>query len=156
MLLHPLRPDQLEMLADHVRTANKATSELLSAILAGTARRLSFPSSAANAARVRQFIDAGALTEAAFALIDFELPQWKLRRIAYDGGEWHCALSRERELPDWLDEAVEARHRDLALALLSSYVETKRQIEMSRELRRPSVPQTRAEQYQPVCCNNFA
>jgi len=33
-------------------------------------------------------------TDAALALIDLELPQWQVRRIAYDAGEWHCALSR--------------------------------------------------------------
>jgi len=89
--------------------------------------------SAASAARLRQLIEAGALTEAAFALIDLELPQWKLRRITYDGGEWHCAMSRERELPEWLDEAVEARHASLTLAILSVYIETVRQIEVSKK-----------------------
>ena len=39
----------------------------------------------------------GAWTDAALALIDLELPQWQFRRIAYDEGEWSCALSRERE-----------------------------------------------------------
>jgi hypothetical protein len=111
---------------------------------------------AANAVQLRQLIDAAALTEAAFVLIDVELPQWKLRRITYDGGEWHCALSRERELPEWLDDAVEARHASLTLAILSAYIETVRQIEISREPNRPSVPQTWAEQYEPVCCDNFA
>ena len=28
--------------------------------------------------------------------------QWQVRRIVYDAGEWHCALSRQRELPDWV------------------------------------------------------
>jgi len=40
------------------------------------------------------------------ALIDLELPPWQVRRIAYDEGEWHCALSRQRELPDWLDQSI--------------------------------------------------
>ena len=40
-----------------------------------------------------------AWTEAALALIDLELPQWQVRRIAYDEGEWYCALSRAREFP---------------------------------------------------------
>ena len=158
VLLHPLRSEQLETLADQVRTTDEPTSELVSAVLVGTARRLSLPSSGADAVQLRQFIDAGALTEAALALIDAELPQWKLRRITYDEGEWHCALSRERELPDWLDQAVEVRHASLTLAILSAYIETVRQIEMSREPSRPSVPQTprEREQYEPVCCDNFA
>ena len=67
-----------------------------------------------------------AWTDAALALIDLELPLWQVRRIAYDEGEWHCALSRERELPDWLDQSIEARHTDLALAILSAFVEAQR------------------------------
>jgi hypothetical protein len=35
-------------------------------------------------------------------------------------------LSRERELPDWLDRSVEARHPDLALAILSAFIEARR------------------------------
>jgi hypothetical protein len=153
-----LRSEQLEPLTEQVSTRVEATSELLSATVVATARRLSLPSSAANAVQLRQFIDAGALTEAAFALINLELPQWKLRRITYDEGEWYCALSRERELPEWLDEAVEARHASLTLAILSAYIETVRQTEISREPNRPSVPQTQreGEQYEPVCCDNFA
>ncbi len=46
--------------------------------------------------------------------MELELPLWQVRRIAYDEGEWHCALSRERELPDWLDAAVEARYSSRA------------------------------------------
>ena len=157
MFLHSSRSGQLATLAGQANAADEATSELLTKIVIATERRLSLPSQAAGAARLRQLIEADALTEATFALIDLELPQWKLRRITYDGGEWHCAMSRERELPEWLDEAVEARHASLTLAILGAYIETVRQIEVSREPNRPSVPQTRAlMQYEPVCCDNFA
>ncbi len=157
MFLQPLRSEPLATLARQVSAADEATSKLLSEIVGATLRRGSFPSKADNAAQLRQLIDAGALTEAAFALIDLELPQWQIRRIIYDEGEWHCAVSRQRELPEWLDQAVEARHASLTLAILSAYIETVRQIEVSREPNRPSVPQTRAAmQYEPVCCDNFA
>jgi hypothetical protein len=59
-------------------------------------------------------------------LLDRELPQWQVRRLAYDDGEWYCALSRQRELPDWLDRSVETHHADLALAILSALVEARR------------------------------
>ena len=157
VFLQPLRSEPLATLAGQVSAADEATSKLLSEIVVATLRRGSFPSKAANAAQLRQLIDAGALTEAAFALIDLELPQWQIRRITYDEGEWHCAVSRQRELPEWLDQAIEARHASLTLAILSAYIETVRQIEVSREPNRPSVPQTRAAmQYEPVCCDNFA
>jgi hypothetical protein len=46
-------------------------------------------------------------------------------------------LSRQRELPDWLDQSVEAHHEDLALALLCAFVEARR---ISASSIRPSVP----------------
>jgi hypothetical protein len=106
-------------------------------------------------ARVERLIQSGAWTDAALALIDLELPQWQIRRIAYDEGEWHCALSRQRELPDWLDQSVEARHADLALAILSAFVEAQR---ISVPSSRPSVPAVRPDLnplYEPVCSDNF-
>jgi len=36
------------------------------------------------------------------------------------------------------------------------YIETLRQVEVSREPSRPSVPQVRADQCEPLCCENFA
>ena len=69
-------------------------------------------------AQIERLIGSGAWTDAALAMIDLELPQWRLRRIAYDEGEWHCALSQQRELPDWLDQTIEAHHADLPLAIL--------------------------------------
>ena len=98
----------------------------------------------------------GAWTDAALALIDLELPQWQVRRIAYDDGEWYCALSRERELPDWLDRSIEARHADLALAILSAFVDARR---LSAPLKRTSVPPVPRHVNplcQPVCCDNFS
>jgi hypothetical protein len=156
MFLDPLRSEQLATLAGQISSADEATSELISAIVVATAQRLSVPGAAANAVQLRHLIDAGALNEAAFALINLELPQWKLRRITYDEGEWHCAMSRQRELPEWLDQAIENSHASLTLAIVSIYIETLRQIEASREPSRPSVPQTRGDQFEPVCCDNFA
>ena len=153
MFLHSIRSQQLATLAARVSAADEATPELLSGIVAETARRLSAPD---DAAQLHQLIEAGALTEAAFAVINLELPLWQIRRITYDEGEWHCAMCRQRELPEWLDEAIETTHASLTLAIVSVYIETLRQIEASREPSRPSVPQTRGDQFKPVCCDNFA
>src|SRR5665213_2345067 len=153
---HSHRSEQLATLAAQVRVAEEATPEMFSEIVGQTCQRRSAPNKATNTERLHQLIDAGALTEAAFALITLELPQWKLRRITYDEGEWHCALSRQRELPEWLDQAIEATHRSLTLAVVGVYIETLREIEASREPSRPSVPQVRAFQFEPLCCENFA
>jgi hypothetical protein len=153
MFLHSPCSEQLATLARKVSLADEATPELLSEIVAKTARRLS---ALGDAAQLDQLIDAGALTEAAFALVNLELPLWQIRRITYDEGEWHCAMSRQRELPEWLDQAIETSHASLTLAIVSVYIETLRQIEASREPSRPSVPQTWGDQFEPVCCDNFA
>jgi hypothetical protein len=138
-------------LGERLRDAYAVTAEFLSDIIRQTCRR--FPST--GHARVERLIQSGAWTDAALALIDLELPQWQIRRIAYDDGEWHCALSRQRELPDWLDQSIEARHADLALALLSAFVEAQRS---SAPSSRPSVPAVRPDAdalYEPVCSDNF-
>jgi hypothetical protein len=90
------------------------------------------------------------------ALIDLELPQWQLRRIAYDEGEWHCALSRERELPDWLDQSAEGRHADLALAILSAFVEARRLSTLAGRSSVPVVPHKTDALYEPILSENFA
>src|SRR4249919_593141 len=87
--------------------------------------------------RIKRLIGSDAWTDATLALIDLELPLWQVRRIAYDEGEWYCALSRERELPDWLDRSIEAHHTDLALAILSAFVEAQH---ITAPATRPSVP----------------
>jgi hypothetical protein len=92
---------------------------------------------------------------AALALIDLELPLWQVRRIAYDEGEWYCALSRERELPDWLDRSIEVRHADLALAVLGAFVEAQRIAAPSSRTSVPAVSRDANPLCEPVCCDNF-
>jgi hypothetical protein len=143
-------------LGDRLRDACSVTAEFLSDIIHATCRR--FPSVDRNFknARIERLIESQAWTDAALALIDLELPQWQLRRLAYDEGEWHCALSRQRELPDWLDQSIEAHHADLALAILSAYVEAQRISAPSRRTSVPRVPQEATAMYEPICSDNFA
>src|SRR5580765_6041873 len=113
-------------LGDRLRDAYVVTAEFLSDIIRQTCRRFPSEGQGSKTARIERLIESSAWTDAALALIDLELPQWQIRRIAYDEGEWHCALSRQRELPDWLDQSIESRHSDLALAMLSVFVEAQR------------------------------
>jgi hypothetical protein len=146
--------DPLEI-GDRLGAAHAVTAELMSAIVGAACRRFPSMGQADKTARIEQLIASEAWTDAALALIDLELPLWQVRRIAYDEGEWYCALSRERELPDWLDRSIEARHADLALAILSAFVEAQR---LTAPSSRPSVPAVAREAnplYEPVCCDNF-
>ncbi len=152
-LLEQQTPVQL---GDRLRDACGVTADFLSEIMRASCRRFPSASQSAKTARVERLIQSCAWTDAALALLDLELPQWQVRRIAYDEGEWHCALSRQRELPDWLDQSIEARHADLALAILSAFVEALR---ISAPLSHTSVPAVRPDAnafYEPVCSDNFA
>ncbi|WP_187435758.1 hypothetical protein [Bradyrhizobium hipponense] len=142
-------------LSKRLRNAHAMTRPLIFDIIEHACRRLPPLGHSERTARIMRLIDAEAWTDAALALMAIELPLWQVRRIAYDEGEWHCALSRERELPDWLDAAVEAHHADLALALLSAFVEVQA---LAVEMSRPSVPSVRPllyPLYEPAACDNF-
>ena len=145
----------LDALDSALHHAREPTLDLLAKIISGACTRARHCAKGEKFDRLMHFARIGAWTEAAFALIELELPQWQLRRIAYDGGEWHCALSRHRELPDWLDQSIETHHTDLALALLTALMEAQ---QLAPASSRPSVPPApRAEAFvAPLCCDNFA
>ena len=54
-----------------------------------------------------RLIEAGAWTDAAITLIGCELPNWGVRRLVCEEGEWLCSLSRQPNLPIFLDESAE-------------------------------------------------
>ena len=142
-------------LDDRLRDAHAVTGALLSEVVGETCRRFPSAGQTAKTTRIQQLIGSAAWTDAALALIDLELPQWQVRRIAYDDGEWYCALSRERELPDWLDHSIEARHADLALAILSAFVDARRLSAPANRTSVPTVSRDANRHYEPVCCDNF-
>ncbi|TPQ33450.1 hypothetical protein C2U70_19260 [Bradyrhizobium guangdongense] len=142
-------------LGARLRSAPAMTRPLMLDVIDTACRRIPSLGSSERTARLARLIDAGAWADATLALMALELPLWQVRRIAYDDGEWHCALSRERELPDWLDSAVDARHPDLAIALLSAFAEAQT---LAAAASRPSVPSVRAAldpRYEPVGCDHF-
>src|ERR1700694_4789842 len=100
--------DPLE-LGDRLRDTPAVTAELIAQVSGETCRRFPSMGQTGKTARIEQLIGSEAWTDAALALIDLELPLWQVRRIAYDEGEWYCALSRQRELPDWLGASIEGR-----------------------------------------------
>ncbi len=143
-------------LGERLRDVGAATPELIAEVIDLACRRFPPQGQTAKTARIEQLINARAWTEVALALIDLELPLWQVRRIAYDEGEWYCALSRERELPDWLDRSIEARHADLTVAILSAFVEAQC---IAASESRPSVPTTPRQVdplYEPLCSDHFA
>ena len=141
-------------LSQHLCEASEVDANLMTEVIGTACRRYPSLSQSRKTARVDQLVRSGAWTDAALSLIDLELPFWQVRRLAYDDGEWYCALSRERELPDWLDQSIEARHTDLALAILGAFVEARSICEPES---RASVPGVYASDfYEPLSIENFS
>jgi hypothetical protein len=155
MLLSLQRHD-CRQLNDRLRNADAVTAELISEVIDETCRRFPSMGQTGKTARIERLIGSGAWLDAALALIDLELPQWQVRRIAYDEGEWHCALSRERELPEWLDQSIETRHADLPLAILSAFVDARRASQPSGRTSVPTVAHDPNPLHEPVLSDNFA
>jgi hypothetical protein len=143
-------------LSDRLRNAHEMTPELMSEIIDGSCRRYPSVGQTDKTARIERLIGSAAWTDAALALVDLELPLWQVRRIAYDDGDWYCALSRERELPDWLDQSIEGRHADLSLAILSAFVEAQHLLAPSIMTSVPAVRRDVNPVYEPICCDNFS
>ena len=151
-----LRHQDVPGLAGRIRNAHAVTADLMSSVVEAACRRFPSVGQVAKTARIERLINSEAWTDAALALIDLELPQWQVRRIAYDDGEWHCALSRARELPEWLDQSIEANHSDLPLAILSVFVAARQVTAPFDKTSAPTGRRDIAAIYEPVCCDNFA
>lgn len=145
----------LQDLGERIRSATSTNATLVSDIVGAACRRFPSPGRGEKSARIEQLIRSGAWTDFALALIELELPLWHIRRLAYDEGEWHCALSRECELPDWLDQAIETRHADLALAILGAFVEARRVNQGESRTSVPAVNRTGLDFYEPLSADNF-
>jgi len=146
----------LGSLSEHLREASEVDANLMTEVIGTACRRYPSLSQSRKTARVDQLVRSGAWTDAALSLIDLELPFWQVRRFAYDDGEWYCALSHERELPDWLDQSIEARHSDLALAILNAFVEAQRTSEPKSRTSVPAVKGAALDLYEPLSIDNFS
>ncbi|MDE2603071.1 MAG: hypothetical protein KGL62_11985 [Bradyrhizobium sp.] len=151
----PGNHDDAADLPDRLRDAKAVTSELLSSVIASVCRRFPSVGQPEKTAQVGRLMASEAWTDAVLTLLGIELPQWQVRRIAYDEGEWHCALSRERELPDWLDQSIEAHHPDLALAMLCAFVDARLAGMPSSQTSVPAVPHDANASCALLCCDNF-
>jgi hypothetical protein len=154
--LHDASELNASELNDRLRDAHTVTAGLISVVIEAACRRFPSVGQSEKTARIERLIASEAWTDTVFALIELELPQWQVRRIAYDEGEWHCALSRERELPEWLDQSIEAHHPDLPLAILSAFVDAQRISSPSTRTSVPIVQRDANALYEPLCSDNFA
>jgi hypothetical protein len=136
--------------------AQAVRPDLLARVVDGACRRTGLRSDTVRSARISRLIAAQAWTETALALVELELPQWRLRRLLYEDGAWHCVLCRPWNVPAWLGDTAQACHECLPLAILSAFVEAVQVGEASAGQMRGSVPECHAAaRGEILCCDNF-
>jgi hypothetical protein len=156
------RESRLPDLQDQLRRAHDVTPDLMSKVVAGAGTRFTMPSCAGKAAKIGRLIVSEAWTDAALALVELELPHWKLHRLVYEQDAWLCSLNKQWNLQVWFYDCAEARHQSLPLAILSALIEAQQCSEPPSEAMSSraasSVPQCGGEAGFPVetmCCDNF-
>ena len=155
MTFDPNHEEHLRELQQELHRAHAITSAINPGVIARACPRLQAQRLAASTTVIR-LIESGAFADAALALLDLELPQWKLRRLIREDDEWHCSLSKQLGLPAEFDEMAEATHESLPLAILIAFVEARHRSFTAGEARPTSVPQIQPAQGYAICCDNFA
>jgi hypothetical protein len=145
----------LDRLDKALRVTPEPTPELFSKIIASACTRIPILSKSGNAGRIARLVEAGGWTDAAFALIELELPLWKLRRLVYEDGAWFCSLSRQPGLPAALDETADGCHELMPLAILLAFLQARRMAGVSPQAI-AAMPAIQATADGMLCCDNFA
>ncbi len=128
---------------------------LIAEAIANDSARQRALSKADKIAGFLRLMEAGAWTEAALALIGIEQPAWKLRRLAYEDGEWYCSLSKRPNLPAELDETTDAHHEILPLAILRACSEAQSRTATVGLKESARVPQVKPAVANAICFDNF-
>jgi hypothetical protein len=145
--------EQIGRLEGELGRAQGVTPTLMAGMLALAEARRSAAGSRDQADRIRHLIRAEAWTDGALALLEFGLPQWRLRCITCEDSEWFCSLGKRLPLPTWLDDVVTVSHPVLPLAILTAFVEACAVTSCSTEAAR-TVPSVQPSAH-AVCCDNF-
>jgi len=144
-----------DRLDEELRIAPEPTPELFSKIIASACSRIPILSKSGKAGRIARLVEAGGWTDAALALIELELPLWKVRRLVYEDGAWFCSLSRQPGLPVTLDETADASHELMPLAILLSFLQARCMAGIGPQAI-ALVPAIQAAADGLLCCDNFA
>jgi hypothetical protein len=152
-MLTTLRPDAHAVaLEQRLRAAPALTPDLMSDVISQACTRLPALNATAKA-KVAHLIDIGAWTDAALALLEFEIPQWKIRRRVCEDGAWLCSLSKWPWIPLDFDDLVEASHASLPIAILLALFEAR---SAPSSITPVTVPSVRPAPGYAMCCYNFA
>jgi hypothetical protein len=156
MLFTPDNFIRKEALTRHLENAQEPSANLIREVIEEACVRLPLLKKKGKANNIDQLIEAGAWCDAVLALIDIELPGWKLRRLIRENGEWFCSLSRQPDLPVELDDTADASHEVMVLAILGAFLEARDKSAALRVSPKPTVPALRPSTDRTLCCDNFA
>jgi hypothetical protein len=154
MLFNLKHDDCLTKLEEKLRRAEAVTSDLMSDVMAVVCARFGALGSVTKA-KIDRLIEAGAWTDATLVLLKLERPQWTLRRLVYEDGEWLCSLSDQPGLPLGYDEVAEASHEILPLGILIALLQA-RCASAATTAGVNTVPQIRPVSGYAMCCDNFS
>jgi hypothetical protein len=144
----------LNRLETNLRGARAVTAELMSDLMTQACARYAAQSRKAQI-RANQLIESGAWTDAALAFLELELPEWTVRRLVQEDGQWLCTLSRHPQLPLELDDVSEATHEVLPLAILIALLQA-RSAPSADAASSTAVPRVRPSTGYAINCDNFA
>jgi hypothetical protein len=107
--------------------------------------------------RANRLTRVGAWIDATLAVLDLELPSWKLRRIQFEDGLWICSLSQRPQSPLQHDDMAEAQNEELRLAIVGAMVEAHRLSVPRRPRATKIAPQLNCKSTGiPLDCDDFA
>jgi hypothetical protein len=155
MLFRISNEDLLNEIGEGLHRASAANSDLFALVLAKVCPRLAL-CKPTMLKHLHRLLETGAYVDAVLTILEFELPSWKLHRLTFDAGEWHCWLSRTPWVPVEFDDAAQAQHECLPLAILSSFIEARRAHRMNNSLCRSTAPQVQSAGDLNLCCENFS
>jgi hypothetical protein len=138
-----------------LRRASRPVDRLLYNVIADVCSRIRNLGAAGGAAGLQHLIEAGAWTDAALSIVELGLPNWRIRRLVHEDGEWLCSLSHEPNLPIELDDTADASHEALPLAIPLAFVQA-RHLAAAAQIRQADQPHLEPAAIGAVCCENFA
>ena len=152
MGIRAMQAGELDRLDCQLQSACSVTVTLFQQMMESAGDRLSVLRRSGKMSHIDKLLEAEAHTDAALALIDLEIPSWKVRRLVYNNGEWLCSLSRRPHIPIEFDDVAEASHSTASLAILRATLEARRTIAAGPISNLSDVP---IGWKQPLCCDNF-
>jgi hypothetical protein len=120
MHFNPFAGDKLVQLKRRLDAASEVTPALMREVIEAACGKL-MDDRSGSAGAIWRFVRTEAYVDAALALIKTTLPDWSVRRICRDDGQWWCAMNASQPVY-WDADEVDEAHPVMALAILKAFV----------------------------------